>query len=86
VWQRGSAQLRLPAPAVEVVDTTGAGDAFDAGLLHAFLAGEPPERQLALAVACGSLAIRALGGVDSQPGLGEALALATSLDREGTPT
>lgn len=81
-WRRGDRHLRQPAPAVDVVDTTGAGDAFDAGLVHAMLAGEPPERQLALAVACGSLSTRALGGVDAQPDLAEARRLADAL----TPT
>jgi sugar/nucleoside kinase (ribokinase family) len=83
-WRRGETRLRLPAPAVDAVDTTGAGDAFDAGVLHAFLAGDPPERQLALAVACGSLSTRALGGVDGQPHLAEALRVAAMLDAEGS--
>ena len=83
-WRRGDAHLRLPAPAVDVVDTTGAGDAFDAGLLHGFLAGAAPEQQLALAVACGALSTRALGGVDAQPDLEEAVGLAASLDPHGS--
>jgi sugar/nucleoside kinase (ribokinase family) len=83
-WRRGDARLRLPAPAMDVVDTTGAGDAFDAGLLHAFLSGAAPEEQLALAVACGSLSTRALGGVDAQPQLAEAVRLAASLDLDGS--
>ena len=31
---------RAPAPRVEVIDTTGAGDAFNAGLMHALSAGD----------------------------------------------
>jgi sugar/nucleoside kinase (ribokinase family) len=84
-WHRGGARLRLPAPATDVVDTTGAGDAFDAGALHAFLAGGSPECQLSLGVACGSLSTRALGGVDAQPHLAEAVRLAASLDPQGSP-
>ena len=58
---------------VEVVDTTGAGDSFDAGFLAARLGGEPLERCLALANACGALSTRATGGVDAQPTMQEAV-------------
>ena len=60
---------------VEIVDTTGAGDAFDAGFVWATLEGWPLERALAFANACGALSCRAAGGVDGQPTLEEALAL-----------
>jgi sugar/nucleoside kinase (ribokinase family) len=69
-----------PVGGVEIVDTTGAGDAFDAGLVRATLEGWPLERALAFANACGALSCRAAGGVDGQPTLEEALALA---GREG---
>ena len=62
----------LPSGAV---DSTGAGDSFDAGFLAAWLRGEPTDRALALGNACGSLSTRAIGGVDAQPTLEEALAV-----------
>jgi sugar/nucleoside kinase (ribokinase family) len=76
VAARGDQLVRVPPPAVDPVDTTGAGDSFDAGFLCSWLGGDPLERALAIANACGSLSTRALGGVDAQPTLDEALALA----------
>jgi sugar/nucleoside kinase (ribokinase family) len=52
-----------PVPA-HVVDTTGAGDAFDAGFLAAFLAGASLADALAMANACGAISTRATGGVE----------------------
>lgn len=72
---RGDEALRLPAAEVEVVDPTGAGDAFDAGFIFGLLDGRSSAETLALAVACGSLCTRALGGVDGQATLEEAEAL-----------
>lgn len=59
----------------DVVDTTGAGDSFDAGFLAAWLGGEPIDRALAIANACGALSTRALGGVDAQATMEQAVAL-----------
>jgi sugar/nucleoside kinase (ribokinase family) len=67
---------RVPAVPVEPVDTTGAGDSFDAGFLAAWLAGRPLGACLAIGVACGALATRGLGGTASQPTLAEAEAAA----------
>jgi sugar/nucleoside kinase (ribokinase family) len=71
----GGRVVRVPAPRVEVTDTTGAGDSFDAGFLHAWLSGAPLEDSLRLGVACGSLSTRGLGGTATQPDLAEARAL-----------
>ena len=72
------AVTRVAAPAVEPVDATGAGDAFDAGFLAARLAGEAPPDALALACACGALSTRAAGGTAGQATLAEARALASA--------
>jgi sugar/nucleoside kinase (ribokinase family) len=73
---------RATAPALRVaaVDTTGAGDSFDAGFLAATLGGESLERCLAIANACGALSTRATGGVDAQPTMQEAI---EAIEREG---
>lgn len=57
-WRDGSTALHVPAEVVTVVDTTGAGDAFDAGLLAAWVAGAGPADALAAGVTAGSRAVR----------------------------
>jgi sugar/nucleoside kinase (ribokinase family) len=64
--------VRVPALAADPVDTTGAGDSFDAGFLRAWLDGADLEECLALGVVCGALSTRQAGGVDGQPTLAEA--------------
>jgi sugar/nucleoside kinase (ribokinase family) len=69
----GESFYRVPIVPVEVVDTVGAGDSFDAGFLYGFLQGWPLERSLKFGVICGSLSTRMAGGINSQPVLVEAL-------------
>jgi sugar/nucleoside kinase (ribokinase family) len=72
--RQGEQIVRAPPLPVQVIDTTGAGDSFDAGFLYGYLCGWSLARSLRLACACGSLSIRASGGTDGQATLGEALA------------
>ena len=72
-WPDGT--CRAPGIAVSVVDTTGAGDSFDAGFLAGRLRGLPIQQCLAMAVAAGSLSTRAAGGTAAQPGEAELVAV-----------
>jgi ribokinase len=78
---RGGATLqddRLVAtvpPDVQVVDTTGAGDAFDAGFIDAWLSGADIEEQLRRACICGSLSTRAHGALSALPSREEMLSV-----------
>jgi len=48
---------------VTPVDTTGAGDSFDAGFLQGWLTGCEPEECLQRANICGALSTEAYGGI-----------------------
>jgi sugar/nucleoside kinase (ribokinase family) len=64
LWTDGSAVARAPAERATVVDTTGAGDAFAAGLLAARMRGAGPAE--ALAAGC-RVAARAVGVTGARP-------------------
>ncbi len=72
--QQGDFVVQTPTPTMSVIDSTGAGDSFDAGFVYGFLAGWPLQRTLTFASVCGALSTRAIGGTDAQPTLSEALA------------
>jgi sugar/nucleoside kinase (ribokinase family) len=57
----GDAAFDVPAPAVEVVEPSGAGDAFAAGLIAALLEGRELERAVRFASIVGASACTALG-------------------------
>jgi sugar/nucleoside kinase (ribokinase family) len=64
--------VRVPAMRVEPLDTTGAGDSFNAGFLRAWLDGADLLACLRWGEACGAISTRRLGGIDGQPTLTEA--------------
>jgi sugar/nucleoside kinase (ribokinase family) len=59
--------LRRPALPVQPVDTTGAGDCFDAGFLFAWLNRMTIEESLAWGNVCGALSTRRSGGIEGFP-------------------
>lgn len=74
----GDETLESPGFAVEVEDTTGAGDAFHAGLAWALLAGEGAAGALRIANAVAALACRGPGAQGSLPSSDEVSALLRS--------
>jgi sugar/nucleoside kinase (ribokinase family) len=63
-WVTPAHTWRVPAPEVVEGDRTGCGDAFDAGVLGAWLSGAGPEAALARGVELGS---RAAGRMGARP-------------------
>jgi hypothetical protein len=70
-WISAALDLRARPLRVHVVDTTGAGDAFNGGVLHALLGGAKPAACLALGNRVGALSTRAAGGIGSLPSRAE---------------
>ncbi|MFE6283345.1 ribokinase [Streptomyces sp. NPDC057877] len=62
---------RVPSVRVDVVDTTGAGDAFTAALAWRLGAGEPLARAAAYAARVGAAAVTRAGAQESYPSAGE---------------
>lgn len=54
-------------PAVNPIDTTGAGDCFDAGFLASWLSGEEPSECLSAGNICGALSTEHYGGLSGFP-------------------
>lgn len=75
---RGDSTVEQPAFAVEIVDTTAAGDAFVAAFAHAYWPGEHLAVALRRACAAGALTCTRPG---AQPALPTAAAVAALLDR-----
>ncbi|HEY3747661.1 MAG TPA: carbohydrate kinase family protein [Pseudonocardiaceae bacterium] len=65
-WVDRDGVVAVPAEQVECVDSTGAGDAFNAAALIAWLAGAAPVDVLRAGVRAGTAAVRQVG---AQPGV-----------------
>lgn len=69
----GEEVIRSNSISVNVVDTVGAGDTFDAGFVFGYLNDWPLQKSLRLACVCGALSTQRAGGTEGQPTLQEAL-------------
>ena len=68
----GDRLLRMPAFAVEAVDTTGAGDVFRGAFIYAYLEGWTLEAALRFANAVAAVSCTRLGAIASVPSKAEA--------------
>jgi sugar/nucleoside kinase (ribokinase family) len=66
-------RVKMRSIPVNVVDTIGAGDSFDAGFIYGYLNNWELEKSLKLACVCGALSTQQAGGANGQPTLEEAL-------------
>jgi len=62
IAQAGANVVRASGLSVDVFDTTGAGDCFNAGFLYGHLRGLPLEASLRCGNICGGLSTTARGG------------------------
>ncbi|MBC1261170.1 carbohydrate kinase [Synechococcus sp. BSF8S] len=88
-WWLGGQAGRLEAFTVPVVDTTGAGDAFLAGVLHRLcqepelLAAAPAEQvhdAMRFASGCGALVCQGAGAIDPQPTEAQVMAFLAAVE------
>lgn len=68
-------EYRATPPNVKTLDTTGAGDAFDAGFIDAILSGLGPQQWIEYGCVCGALSTRAAGALGALPTREEARAV-----------
>jgi sulfofructose kinase len=73
-WVDGAGTHRLPALAVDAVDTTGAGDAFHGALIFALGAGVGAPEAFEFSTVVAALKCRHAGGRAGVPDLASALA------------
>lgn len=67
IGKRNGASARMPSFAIDAVDTTGAGDSFNAGFLYGFLNNFSIDEALLWGNACGALSTTSFGGNTAFP-------------------
>ena len=70
---RKDSRVRVASIPVNVIDTVGAGDSFDAGFIYGYLNQWNLEKSLQLACVCGALSTQHAGGTNGQPTLEQAM-------------
>ena len=75
---------RVPAFAVDAMDTTGAGDVFRGALIYALLRGDDPDTMLRFANAAAAISCTREGAIGGIPTLGEIEMLLTTKATEIT--
>lgn len=78
LFRAGREPADFPAPQVQVVDTVGAGDAFNGALATALAAGLPMETAVAAAVQAGAAACTGRGARQALPRAADIPALSTA--------
>jgi sugar/nucleoside kinase (ribokinase family) len=86
VLDRNGIAFQVSPPKVSVVDATGAGDAFKAGLLYGLYHGWDLPRAVCWAVAAGALKVGRLGAVTHPPSVDEVSRMAATLHVEAVPS
>lgn len=66
---RNGERIDMPPFRANPIDTTGAGDSFNAGLIYGKLGGMTGPELLRFACACGAMATERIGGAQTVPGL-----------------
>ena len=64
-------QAHVPAFPVTPIDTTGAGDSFDAGFIYGLINGNDLKTNMTYGAVCGALATTAIGGASGTPTIQE---------------
>ncbi len=77
--QRGNMTIKKQTYDLKAIDTTGAGDSFNAGYIYAFLNGLEQVQCLEYGNACGSISVTKIGGASSCASLEEVKELVRSM-------